>query len=89
MSIDPETRLKRLKFRADHRGTQEADLILGGFVARYGAAFDGDDLTYMERLLEQQDADILNWLTGKESVPETFDHILMQQMQKLNYIVDK
>lgn len=89
MSIDTETRLKRLKFRADHRGTQEADLIMGGFVTRFGAGFSADDLTYMERLLEEQDVDILNWLTGTEAVPEGLDHDLMQQMQKLDYITDK
>ncbi len=32
-----DPRLKRLKFRAWHRGFVEADLILGPFVDRYGA----------------------------------------------------
>ncbi len=29
--MDHATRLKRLKFRAWHRGTKEADLMIGGF----------------------------------------------------------
>ena len=29
--MDRDTRLKRLRFRAWHRGTKEADLMIGGF----------------------------------------------------------
>ncbi len=31
-----ENRLKRLHFRAWHRGTKEADLLIGGFLDTYG-----------------------------------------------------
>jgi hypothetical protein len=34
-SMDRETRLRRLRFRAWHRGTKEADLLIGGFFDRY------------------------------------------------------
>ena len=36
---DEDPRLKRLRFRAWHRGFVEADLILGPFVDRYGTYF--------------------------------------------------
>lgn len=80
------SRLKRLKFRAWHRGTREADLIIGSFVDRHGAQFSAEDLDWFEALLEEQDLDILNWVTGKESPPDAFSGPLMRAMQKLDYL---
>ena len=40
--MDHQTRLKRLRFRAWHRGTKEADLMIGGFFDRYGAGWTPD-----------------------------------------------
>lgn len=79
-------RLKRLRFRAWHRGTREADMIIGGFVDRHGEQFTAQDLDWFEALLEEQDLDILNWVTGKEPTPDAFDAPLMQAMQKLDYL---
>ncbi len=38
--MDRETRLKRLRFRAWHRGTREADLLIGGFFDAHHADWD-------------------------------------------------
>ncbi|WP_294292468.1 succinate dehydrogenase assembly factor 2, partial [uncultured Sphingomonas sp.] len=35
--MERETRLKRLRFRSWHRGTKEADLMVGGFFDAHGA----------------------------------------------------
>jgi antitoxin CptB len=37
MTLDD--RKRRLMFRASHRGTREADLIIGGFVERHVASW--------------------------------------------------
>ena len=79
-------RLKRLKFRAWHRGTREADMIIGGFVDRHGGQFSPQDIDWFEALLEEQDLDILNWVTRKEPAPDAFGGPLMQAMQKLDYL---
>jgi antitoxin CptB len=84
--LDREHHLKRLGFRAWHRGTREADYMIGGFFDRYAAAWSDEDVAWFERLIEQEDVDIMAWAMGKEPVPAVFDGPLMLSMQKLDYI---
>ncbi|HKX22262.1 MAG TPA: succinate dehydrogenase assembly factor 2, partial [Rhizorhapis sp.] len=35
--MENDIRLRRLQFRAWHRGTREADMMIGSFFNRYGA----------------------------------------------------
>ncbi|MBV9585986.1 MAG: succinate dehydrogenase assembly factor 2, partial [Alphaproteobacteria bacterium] len=44
LSPDPDIRRKRLLYRAWHRGTREADLILGSFAEAHLAGFDAMQL---------------------------------------------
>ena len=48
----PDTRRKRLLFRSWHRGTREADLILGSFADEHLAGFDEVQLDRYEALLD-------------------------------------
>jgi antitoxin CptB len=65
--LDP--RRRRLLFRARHRGTKEADLMIGGFVARNIAAFSDSELDELEAVLEHPDVDLADWLSGRRPVP--------------------
>lgn len=60
---------KRLTYRATHRGTKEADRLMGGFAREYLAELNEDELTEFERVLDESDVDLMNWLTGKEDIP--------------------
>ncbi|MEO8722092.1 MAG: succinate dehydrogenase assembly factor 2 [Sphingobium sp.] len=79
-------RLRRLYFRAWHRGTREADLMIGGFFDRYGATWSEDDLVWFEALLEEQDVDIMGWALGTISIPAPFQGALMEELCRLDYI---
>ena len=46
------------------------DLILGGFADRHVATLDLDQLDRYGRLLENNDPDIYDWLTGCAPWPE-------------------
>ena len=81
-----DPRLKRLKFRAWHRGTREADYMIGGFFDRYGAGWAEAELVWFEALLEEQDVDILGWALGTIAVPSEFEGALMQAFQRLDYV---
>jgi antitoxin CptB len=72
-----DPRLKRLKFRAWHRGFVEADLILGPFVDRYGAELSPALLNELETLLDEADQDIYAWIIGRQPTPERFDTEVM------------
>jgi antitoxin CptB len=84
--VTPETRLKRLRFRAWHRGTREADLLIGGFADRYAAGWDAAGIAWFETLLEEDDVDIMAWAIGTQPVPARFDGPLMTAMRRLDYI---
>lgn len=71
---DIDIRRKRLLFRSWHRGTREADLILGSFAAANLAAFDEVRLDRYEALLECPDADLFDWITGRTAPPPEHDH---------------
>ncbi|MFX7764087.1 succinate dehydrogenase assembly factor 2, partial [Acinetobacter baumannii] len=43
--MDRETRLKRLGYRAWHRGTKEADLLIGGFFDAHAATWTDAEIT--------------------------------------------
>jgi antitoxin CptB len=77
---DLDTRRRRLVFRANHRGTKEADLMIGGFVARHVAGFDVAALGELEALLELPDVDLADWLTGRRPAPEEIDTPLFRRM---------
>jgi antitoxin CptB len=66
-SLDP--RRRRLVFRAHHRGTKEADLMIGAFVARHVAGLTEAELDDLEAVLEYPDVDLADWLTGRQPVP--------------------
>ncbi len=84
--MDRTARLKRLRFRAWHRGTKEADLMIGGFFDRYGETWSEAEIGWFEALLEEQDVDIMAWAIGTEAPPERFDGPMMRRMNELNYI---
>ena len=65
-----EVVLKRLHYRSWHRGCKETDLILGRFADDGLAALAPDLLELYERLLDENDADIWAWLTGKAAPGE-------------------
>lgn len=84
--MDRDTRLKRLRFRAWHRGTKEADLLIGGYFDLLSAGWDASALDWFEALLEEEDVEIMGWAIGTMKVPERYRGALMQRMQQLDYI---
>lgn len=47
------------------------DLLLGSFADRHLEAFSEDELAQFERILENNDPDLYNWVSGKEEAPDT------------------
>ncbi|MBN8807563.1 MAG: succinate dehydrogenase assembly factor 2 [Sphingomonas sp.] len=84
--MDRDTRLKRLRFRAWHRGTKEADLMIGGFFDRHGATWDAAQLDWFEALLEEQDVDIMAWAIGTQDVPVRWQGPMMTDLKQLNFV---
>ena len=81
-----DPRLKRIRFRAWHRGSREADYMIGCFFDRYGTSWNEDELVWFETLIEEQDVDIMAWALGTQAIPENFTGPLMDAMRKLDYV---
>ncbi|MEM7688396.1 MAG: succinate dehydrogenase assembly factor 2 [Pseudomonadota bacterium] len=81
-----EDRLARAKFRAWHRGTREADYMIGGFFDRYSSGWGEDELVWFEDLLAEDDVDIMAWALKTQDVPERFKGALIDTMMKLDYV---
>ena len=84
--MDHQTRLKRLRFRAWHRGTKEADLLIGGFLDACAAGWGADEIDRFEALLEEEDVEIMGWAIGTIPVPERWRGEMIERMRVLDYI---
>lgn len=73
-------RLKRIKYRAHHRGTQEMDIILGGFVDQEIENFDAKMLDRLERLMNETDADLYQWIIGQPGNTQCQDGELLDMI---------
>ena len=78
--------LKRLRWRAHHRGIREADLLVGAFFDARHRDWDAADRAQFEAMLEEQDVDILAWAHGTCAVPVRFHGPMVRSLQKLDYL---
>jgi len=84
--VDREHRLKRLRFRAWHRGVKEADLLIGGFFDSHAEGWNDTEIALFEEILEEQDVDIMAWAMGTAAVPERYHGTIMTALKTLNYV---
>jgi antitoxin CptB len=75
-----DARRRRLLFRARHRGTKEADLMIGGFVGRHLAAFTDAELSEVEAVLDLPDVDLADWLSGRREPPPQVRTPMLERM---------
>ena len=57
---------KKIKFRAEYRGTKEMDLLLGSFVKKYLDSFSTEDLNDLYKVLNISDEDLTKWFLKKK-----------------------
>ena len=84
MDADPYRR--KLHFRAHHRGTREADAMIGGFFDRYSGDWGETEYAWFERLLEEQDVDIMAWALGTAQPDAAFVGTMMNDLKRLDFI---
>lgn len=81
-----QARLKRLHFRAWHRGTREADYMIGCFFDHFHGGWGEEELVWFEKLIDEEDVDILGWALGSLSVPAEYQGAMMDRMRRLDYV---
>jgi len=55
---------KKIKYRSEHRGIKEMDLLLGNFVKNYVDTFNHEELLDLCNILEKDDDTIFKWYSG-------------------------
>ena len=79
-------RLARMRFRAWHRGTREADYMIGCYFDQFHVDWDEASMSWFEDLLEEDVVDIMAWALRTQPVPERFAGEMMVRMQQLDYV---
>jgi antitoxin CptB len=76
-----DIRRRRLLYRANHRGTYENDLLIGGYVSRHVATLTESELDALETVMELPDTDLGDWLTGRRPIPCGFDSPMLRSIR--------
>jgi antitoxin CptB len=85
-SAEPfEIRRKRLLFRSWHRGMRETDLLLGPFAERHLGELSPQQLDQFEALLEESDAVLYDWLSGRAAPAPAHDTDLFRRIQSFRF----
>jgi antitoxin CptB len=79
-------RFARARFRAWHRGTREADLMIGGFFDKHHARWSQAELAWFEALLDEDETDVMAWALCRAAAPERFAGPLLEALQRLDYV---
>jgi antitoxin CptB len=85
MTDPSEIRRKRLLFRSWHRGTKETDLLLGSFAEQHLATFSEAQLDRYEALLDSDDGDLFDWITGRAAPSPHHDGDIMRMLRDFRY----
>lgn len=81
-----DEQLRALNWRAWHRGTREADMMIGGFFDAHRANWGEAERAWFGALLDEQDVDIMAWGIGTQPVPERLQGPMMDSLKRLDFI---
>ncbi len=76
-----DIRRKRLKYRSQHRGTKELDLLLGRFATARLDALDAAQVDRFEALLEAPSPLVYAWVTGQDAPPPELDSDVLRLLR--------
>jgi len=72
----PEIRIKRLQMRSMRRGIKEMDLILFDYASRKLAVMSETEIAHYESLLDENDQDLYQWVSGQMPAPDRFSDLI-------------
>lgn len=89
MGEDSEKQRKRLLFRSHHTGMKENDILFGAFADRHLDSLNDAEVAWLEALLmDHNDIDLHNWITGRQPIPAELDHPMMHRLRNFRYLPD-
>ncbi|WP_113913245.1 succinate dehydrogenase assembly factor 2 [Roseovarius dicentrarchi] len=67
-----DTRLRRLTMRSMRRGIREMDILMSRYAAARLDGLSDADLDIYDALLEENDQDLYQWVSGQVPAPEQY-----------------
>ncbi len=67
-----DTRLRRLTMRSMRRGIREMDILMSRYAAARLAGLSDLDLDLYDTLLEENDHDLYQWVSGQVVAPDRY-----------------
>ena len=61
-------------------------MLIGGFFDAHHASWNAADRALFDRLLEEQDVDIMTWAVGTAEPPERFEGPMIEALKRLDYV---
>ena len=86
INIEKENRLKRLKYRANHRGIKEMDIVIGRFANEMLDGLSDKNLDFFEQLMAEHDRDLIIWFTGEQEFPDEDTKPMFEMVRDLSLI---
>lgn len=80
-TLDPAR--KRVWFRCHHMGMHENDILFGTLADRHIETFSDDQVATLEKLIEQNDIDLLKWVLGQVEPPAEFKTDILHMVQEI------
>ncbi len=84
--MDHDAYRRKLQYRSWHRGTREADAMVGGYFDHYSADWTPEQYAWFEILLEEQDVDIMAWAFGTAPPKPELNGPMMDLLRRLDFI---
>ena len=79
-----DIRRKRLKYRSQHRGTKELDLLLGRFAVARLDTLNAGQIDRFEALLEVPSPLVYTWVVGQDAPPPDMDTDILRLLREFN-----
>ncbi|PCH75451.1 MAG: succinate dehydrogenase assembly factor 2 [Rhodobacteraceae bacterium] len=83
MTEPREIRIKRLKMRSMRRGIKEMDMILSAYADTHLADMDRAMMDVYDAMLDENDQDLYQWVTGQVAAPPPFTALIGDITQAL------
>jgi antitoxin CptB len=69
-----DDRRKRMKYRFNHMGLAENDVLFGSFANNHLETLSDELVDQLEALLDVNDNNLFNWAAGREPLPKKYDN---------------
>ena len=61
-------------------------MLIGGFFDAHHASWDAAERALFDRLLEEQDVDIMAWAVGTAEPPKRYAGPMIEALKRLDYV---